>query len=137
MAQNTYPFQSSWFLQEDRLCASIRPTHSDPAICTPFIFTSFQSTVPREGASHFMLDSLRFGTPTPIALHKANYCLLCQDSIVHHPQRLFQGSLCHFSGRYREWEKDLPLGSENSRDSLAYTAMEILYSHNFHFSALL
>lgn len=137
MAQSTYPLQSSWFLQEDHLCASVRPAHSDPVICTPFMITSFPSTVLREGASQFLPDSLVLGASTPIALHKANYCLLCQDSTVHHPPKGCLRSLCHFSGRYSEWGKDLPLGSENSRDPLAYAATEILNSYNIHFSALL
>lgn len=78
------------------------------------MITSFLSTVLREGASQFLLDSLVLGASTPIALHKllSNYCLLCQDSTVHHPPKGRLRSLCHFSGRYREWEKDLPLGCQ-------------------------
>ena len=49
------------------------------------MITSLLSTVLREGASHFLLDSLRLGASTPIALHRANHCLLCEDRTLHHP----------------------------------------------------
>lgn len=49
------------------------------------MITSLLSTVLREGTFHFLLDSFRLGASTPIALHRANHCFLCEDSTVHHP----------------------------------------------------